>query len=275
MKLPKSIEIVPRLAALACLGLLVLGSVASSQIERRGHDPDLPEAEFHLARLRFPTYRTASSRGAPQPMWRVDYPDAEYFFLPALARYTGMSVAPAIGEEQIRHFELTDERIFDYPFLWLQEPAAAGWNPSDREVAALREYLDRGGFFMVDDFHGQNEFYQFQSVMSRVFPDREMEEIHADDPMVTAFFDLEERVQIPGARHVRGCSRTGTFSTSMQGPPYWLGIYDDDQRLVSAIYYNIDMGDAWEHADDPCYPIEMTGQAYELGVNTIVYAMTH
>ena len=62
---------------------------------------------------------------------------------------------------------------------------------------------------------------------------------------------------------------------AMSGPPHWRGIYDDAGRLMVAISFNIDMGDAWEHADDPYYPAEMTGLAYRLGVNYVIYAMTH
>ncbi len=80
-------------------------------------------------------------------------------------------------------------------------------------------------------------------------------------------FDLDERTQIPGERHL-GYQR-------MEGPPHWRGIYDDDGRLMVAINHNIDMGDAWEHADDPHYPAAMTSTAYRFGVNYVIYAMTH
>ncbi len=88
------------------------------------------------------------------------------------------------------------------------------------------------------------------------------------------FFDLGDRIQIPGRRHLRGSFGGETFA-SMLGPPHWRGIYDDQDRLMVAISFNIDMGDAWEHADDPVYPADMTGLAYRLGVNYVIYAMTH
>lgn len=262
------------------LTTVVLAGVALSQSEawlnvsnlpsKWSDDPDLPQAEFHIARLAFRTNAYASSRGPAQPMWRVDYPDAERLFLPALSRLTNLSVAPAITRNDIRHYEATDPRLFDYPFLLMQQPGAGRWIPTDDEAAALREYLDRGGFLLVDDFHG-NDYGLFQSSIRRVFPDREIVEIPDDDPMMNIFFNLDDRLQIPGERHL---SRFGG-PPRMEGPPYWLGIYDDKQRLVVGINYNIDMGDAWEHADDPYYPAPMTGQAYRLGVNYIIYALTH
>ncbi len=88
------------------------------------------------------------------------------------------------------------------------------------------------------------------------------------------FFDLGDRIQIPGRRYLRGSFGGETFA-SMLGPPHWRGIYDDQDRLMVAIRFNIDMGDAWEHADDPVYPADMTGLAYRLGVNYVIYAMTH
>ena len=85
---------------------------------------------------------------------------------------------------------------------------------------------------------------------------------------------LEDRTQIPGARHL-GYSRGEQIVAYMQGSPHWRGIYDDYERLMVAISLNIDMGDAWEHADDPYYPVPMTGLAYQLGVNYVIDAMTH
>jgi hypothetical protein len=87
------------------------------------------------------------------------------------------------------------------------------------------------------------------------------------------FYDLGDRVQIPGARHV--ARRNGRSFAMTEGPPHWRGIYDDSGRLMVAINFNMDMGDAWEHADDPYYPAPMTGQAYRLGINYVIYAMTH
>ena len=265
-------------AALAGVIAGCLVGSATSQPERTRHW-DGADAEFHLARLAYPTYAYANGRGfRNNPMWRVDFPDAEWNFLPALSRLTGLSVDLSAGvdpEDSIRrlHLEATDDRIFKYPLLFMQQPAAAGWRPSDEEAERLREYLMRGGFILVDDFHGQREFYAFQQSMKRVLPDREIVEIPNDDPLMSVFFDLGDRIQIPGQRHLGRFGRQ--MGARMAGPPYWLGIYDDRDRLMVGINFNIDMGDAWEHADDPSYPAPMTGQAYRLGVNYVLYAMTH
>src|SRR4051794_28660428 len=136
---------------LLCGGLLLflIPGIAGSQ-RRDPRIGELPEAEFHLARMIYPTNRRAGSHGYIQPMWAVDYPLADAHFLRTLERYTTVKVA-----EDSRHLELMDNRLFQYPYLWLQQPASGGWNPTRAESERLREYLLRGGFMMVDDFHGE------------------------------------------------------------------------------------------------------------------------
>ncbi len=163
--------------SVACAGFLLyfLPGVAGGQ--ERFRDPmvgDRPEAEFHMARMIYRTNRYAGSHGYSNPMWAVDYPLAEAHFLPTLRRYTRVDVA-----ENTRHLELSDDLLFKFPFLWLQQPGAGGWNPTPQEAERLREYLARGGFLMVDDFHGEAEWDWFASVMSRVLPDKTFVDIPA------------------------------------------------------------------------------------------------
>jgi hypothetical protein len=127
----------------------------------------------------------------------------------------------------------------------------------------------RGGFMMVDDFHGEDEWDWFASMMSRVMPDKTFVDIPETDSVMHLYFDIDERTQVPGDRHLRG------GMAQMQGPPHWRGIYDDSGRLMVIANHNMDIGDAWEHADDPGYPLPMTAFAYQLGVNYVLYAMTH
>ncbi len=186
-------------------------------------------------------------------------------FLPALSRLTKMSVS-----EDSRHVDAIDPELFDHPFLFLQQPGRGRWTPDEKEARKLREYFDRGGFMLVDDFHGQYEWEIFETSLRAIFPDGEIIEIPDNDSLMHVFFSLEDRLQIPGKRHL-----IGGGGVSMDGPPYWRGIYDPHGRLEVGINFNMDMGDAWEHADDPEYPADMTGQAYRLGVNYVIYAMTH
>jgi hypothetical protein len=246
--------------ALACLA----AGIALSQPWRGSGAPatQLPEAEFHMARMAYATRGCAGSHGYCNAWWAIDYPYAEGHFLPALERMTRISVA-----EDSRHLSLLDAALFDYPWLFAQQVAQGNWNPTDEEAARLREYLLRGGFLVFDDFHGEYEWQFFQSVMLSVFPDRPIVDIPEDDMLMNILFDLDKRTQIPGERHLRW--------QQMEGPAAWRGIYDDEGRLMVAINFNIDMGDAWEHADDAHYPAPMTALAYRFGVNYVIYAMTH
>jgi len=248
----------------AVLLLLVLCESANSQLSNpcRGTIKDFPEGEFHMARVIYPTSGGGGSHGCSQPWWAIDYPLAEGHFLPALRRMTQMSVA----DDSVQ-LELTDDRIFRYPFLFLQQPGAGFWNPSRNEAAQLRKHLLRGGFLLIDDLHGENDWYILANALQTVFPDREIVEIPDSDSIMHVFFDLDRSIQVPGDRHLR--------NMRMAGPPHWRGIYDDKNRLMVAINFNMDMGDAWEHADDPEYPISMTAHAYKLGVNYVLYSVTH
>jgi hypothetical protein len=253
------------LACSLCLGLgLALAQPWRSESVREEPGPaPPPDAEFHMARLAYATRGgCAGSHGYCNDWWAIDYPYAEEHFLPALERMTRAAVA-----EDSRHLTLADDALFDYPWLFLQQVAQGAWSPTPEEIVRLREYLLRGGFLVFDDFHGEYEWQYFQSVMREIFPDRPIVDIPEDDMLMHILFDLDKRTQIPGERHLGW--------QSMEGPPGWRGIYDDEGRLMVAINFNIDMGDAWEHADDPGYPAPMTAVAYRFGVNYVIYAMTH
>ncbi len=130
---------------------------------------------FRFVRIRFSDPRARGSRfgGAA---WAHDYPAAEENFYTALKRTTAIHV-----EEPYLILELDDNRIFEYPILYLCEPAY--WNMTGEEVERLREYLNRGGFILFDDFGGQREWFLFYEQMKRVFPDLEPEEISPDHPI--------------------------------------------------------------------------------------------
>src|SRR4030095_6411516 len=255
---PKTLRRIAIAGLLACC----LAVAASSQNFKDPREGDRPDADIQIARIIYATNARAGSRGIAQPMWAVDYPLAEAQFLAPLRRYTNVDTA-----EDTRHLALTDERLFQYPYIWIQQPGY--WFPTQKDCERLREYLLRGGFLMLDDFHGR-DWYNFEDAIKRVFPDRELVDIPKDDPAMQIFFEIDQRTQIPGDRHLRYGGQV-----QMEGPPEWKGIYDDDHRLMVIANYNMDIGDAWEHAYDPGYPLPMTAFAYQLGVNYVLYALTH
>jgi hypothetical protein len=259
---PRS-RIVPTLAgALGAVAAFAWPDVARSQsADARLTAP--PEAEFHFARLVYrnsPYSRRGYGRGGGA--WTTDYPDAEYHVMQGIGRFTGIDIAEVDPDGNGgRLIQLVDERVFDYPWLYAVE--VGQWLLDESEAKILREYLDRGGFLMVDDFWGEYQWDVFVESMQKVFPDKPIQELGEDHELLHVLYDLDQRTQIPG----RGGQRPEQ--------PHWRGIFDDDGRLMVAINFNMDMGDAWEHADDPWYPEPMTALAYRFAVNYLIYTMTH
>jgi hypothetical protein len=241
-------------AALAALGIAVAATA-----DEYGFAPDQPDSEFHFARLVYD-----SPGGYGSDYFAVDYPEAEYHFLQGVTRLTRVDAG-----RQARMFRITDPAIFDYPWLYAVE--VGYWHLDSVEAAQLREYLLRGGFLMVDDFHGTREWDRFVDVMTDVFPDRPIVDIPDDDEVLHVLYDLDTETQIYGIRPLM----MGMTYEYDGVDPEWRGVYDDDGRLMVAINHNMDLGDAWEHADTPQYPEPLTALAYRYAVNYVIYAMTH
>jgi hypothetical protein len=243
---------------LAAVSIAAIALIAKGDESRRLSN--WPKHELEFARL----FYDDGGRGWPGGSWRVDWPEAEFFFSKGVGRLSRVD----IGRDGVV-VPLDDDSIFNYPWLYAVE--VGYWQLSDREAARLREYLLRGGFMIVDDFHGTGQWIGFTESMNRVFPDRPIVEIPDGDPLLQIVYDVDERIQIPGiVSIVRGTTYEGDGVT-----PHWRGIYDDEDRLMVAINFNMDMGDAWELADDPSYPQPMTALALRFAVNYVIYAMTH
>jgi hypothetical protein len=228
--------------------------------------------EFVFARMMFPGGANDGYYPRFQGDWRLglslwtqDYPRADRHFSMALKRLTRIQVRSV--EQPVN---LDENEQFDLP--WLYAVQVGEWGPTPKQCQELREYLLRGGFFMADDFHGNTERQVFLESMKLVFPDRPVVEIPDGDPILHTVYDLSDRIQVPGQAHVRaGCKNC---SDGGRGA-HWQGIYDDKGRIMVAITYNSDIGDAWEFADDPTYPENAASSAIRLGVNYVVYSMTH
>ena len=238
------------------------GLAGNAQVDEDG-------AEFHFARLIYGG--NGFDRGRGRGSWTTDWPEAEHFFMEGLTRLTlvdGTNVSVYNGEGGER-INLVENNVYDYPWLYAVE--VGRWTLSTEEAFILRDYLLRGGFLIVDDFHGSQEWSGFVSTMQKVFPDRPIVDIEEDHEVFHVLYDLDEKVQIPGLASLY----SGVTYERDGYDPHWRGIFDDEGRLLVAINHNMDLGDAWEHADTPGYPEPMTALAYRFAVNYVIYAMTH
>jgi hypothetical protein len=231
--------------------------------------------EFVFARLMYPQHPQAKFGGRAWgrdwregfTSWTQDYPRADRHFLMALRRLTRLN---ARSVEQPVNLDDGDD-VFNWP--WLAAGEMGDWKLTPDMAAKLRDYLLRGGFLMLDDFWGPDEWARFDESMKMVFPDREIVEIDDADPVFHAVYDLSDRYQILGQWALGG---RGQYNSRVAGnPAQWMGIYDDHHRLMVVMSFNSDVGDSWEWADDPRYPEPFSALGMRIGVNDVIYSLTH
>lgn len=284
---------------LAMLGLGVLaGGVALAQFgggwgdrrERWDDDPDarpdrhgvpdwtvkphMPDDLFTFVRIRYSSDGWGRRRGGG---WRTDYPDSDLNFSYRLQELTSMEVHP-----DGKILELTDPELFDHPFIYIIEPGSI-WL-SEEECLALRRYLENGGFLMVDDFWGHEEWEGFMSAFRRVFPERnvdaELQELPLEHPIFHCVFDLQEKPQVPALGNaLRGRDEGVTWEWRKAGSRdvSYKALFDEDGRMMCIICHNTDLGDGWEReGENEWYFREFSEKkSYPMGVNIIIYALTH
>jgi Domain of unknown function (DUF4159) len=279
------------------LGMLVCASFAQRpfreypgwEYDRKSVKIPLPPdyqtpGEWTFARLMYPTTRyridwqSEYKRGFDWhegfTNWTIDYPRSDRHLALALRRLTRIDAKSV--EQPINLDE--DDDVFNYPWLYAVE--VGHWELTDQQIAKFREFLLRGGFFMCDDFHGNDEWRIFLMTLQKVFPDRQVVEIPNDDAIFHSVYDLSDRYQVPGFQYsvshsvCEKCPTNGMFDGGGLGA-HWRGVYDDNGRLMVAICHNMDLGDSWEHADTPEYPQKFSALGLRIGVNYVTYAMTH
>jgi len=227
--------------------------------------------EWVFARLMYPSIEGAHFRHAGwdwhqgHSSWTNDYPRADRHFLAAIRRLTRLN---ARSVEQPVSLDDHDE-VYNYP--WLYAVFVGEWDLTDQQARTLRDYLLRGGFLMCDDFWGTRDWSIFEASMNKVFPDRPIVEINDAESIFHTVYDLDERYQVPGEWSLR----MGVPYRNDGAVAHWRGIYDDKNRLMVAVSFNSDLGDSWEWADDPRYPEEYSALGIRIGVNYIIYSMTH
>ncbi|MEA3209194.1 MAG: hypothetical protein QOE70_2251 [Chthoniobacter sp.] len=237
------------------------------------YEPGFEKDVFTFARIRYSShggrYGWRNSR-----RWSIDYPDADLNLAYRLQQMTSMKVDP-----DCRVLEITDRDLFRYPFIYIVEPG--GLTFTDEEVPILRRYLLNGGFLMVDDFWGEDEWDNLAGELQRVFPDRQIVDLPRSHPVFHCVFDLPEdlNLQCPNVQLGTWSQYNGgiTWEREDAHDVHIRGILDDKGRLCVIICHNTDNGDGWEREGENEYYFREFSEkkAYPLGINIIFYAMTH
>jgi len=239
----------------ALLAMLAAGAVA----QRGGFfefGPDqMPNVQydgrFTFARIRYERFGR----------WRADYPTMEQNLNTMLSELTSVETDPS----RTNVYAFDDPELNQFPIAYLTEPGY--WFPTDSEVLGLRQYLARGAFLIVDDFHFAREWQVFETAMKRVLPDARIDKLDLSHPVFDTFFRIKTlEVPYPGRLGQQG----------LMGEFY--GIHEDNdpsKRLMVVINYNMDIGDYVEWSGTDIYARASTNEAYKFGVNYILYGLTH
>lgn len=194
------------------------------------------------------------------PPWKHDYPNSDEFIVALLHELTGVRVSP----DSYKIVELRSPEIFEYPFLYLSEPGFLILD--DKEITNLGEYIRRGGFVMADDFrtaaylNGPEELEVLRAHLKRALPERELVRLDFRHPIFHSFYEINSLRMTPPY---------GTFV-----PEFW-GMFDEKGSLQLIANYNNDIGDFWKYLDWGDKPLADSTTAIRLGINYIIYALSH
>jgi hypothetical protein len=229
--------------------------------------PQNPEARFGGGRFR--RWGEVLDWHAGGTSWTQDYPRADRHFAQALRRLTRVNVRSV--EQPVNPDETGD--FYNWP--WLNAGEMGDWKLTEAQAKTIREYLLRGGFLMLDDFWGPDEYSRFESSMKLIFPNRPVVDIDNKDPIFHTVYNLDDRYQVLGEWALGNRGYGGVSRRAAGTVAHWMGVYDDKKRLMVMISFNSDIGDSWEWADDPRYPEKMAGLGIRIGIDYVIYSMTH
>ena len=251
-------------------GLTLIGAESAAEISLSAEQSDeLHEAgdAFTFVRIEYDTTGGdwyGDEEWGRWRTWAVDFPAADQNFLRGVRRLTNIHV----NKEPIV-MRLDDDRIFEYPFLYMLEVGRQGIQLSEKEMHNLREYLLRGGFLFIDDFWGTWQWANFYKTFAQVFPDKSVVELNRDHQIFHSFYDIDGPQMIPRVHNVENYPEQDIDVAINRA------VLDDDGRVMVLMNWNSDIGDGWEHTYHPFYPTQYANMAYRLGINYLMYALTH
>lgn len=211
--------------------------------------------------------------------WNTDYPDSDINFTIRLAELTTVGVDWDGEARDPRHFvvRLTDPELFRFPFIFMSDPGTVGFRPP--EVRRLREYLQRGGFLYVDDFWGDLAWQRWSDEIGKVLPPHQypIVDIPLDHLIFRTFFTVREVPQVPSIQYWRWNGGDTSERGAESSEPHMRGIFDENGRLMVLMTHNTDIADGWEREGENHEFFEefSVKRSYPLGVNIVLYALTH
>ena len=271
-------------AVLAAVLVLCLASAAAAQFGRqfrgfgRGAPPRFPTENTFGHGFNFCRGMYTSNRPEPGGTgWTTDYPDAERNFSIRLGELTKTRVArDETGTPDHLTVRLTDEALFQCPQLHMEDTGTVAF--TDEEVVALRAYLLKGGFLWVDDFWGEAAWDQWVEEIGRVLPPSEypIVDLPLDHPIFRMQFVVNEFPQIPAIQSWRRDPYTTSERGEESAVPDARGIADRNGNIMVFMTHDTDISDAWEReGEDPRYFYEFSPKGYAVGINAMIYTMTH
>jgi hypothetical protein len=270
----------PAALILLALGSLFVPARASAQIwrsqEGRYSSPmreGLPEFRggFVFCRLWYDATRSMRSGLG----WSTDYPAADANFMTRLEELTPIHTERwKDGEPGVAAVRATDPDIYRCPFLFMTDPGSVRFSPEETE--GLRQYLLKGGFLWADDLWGNQAWRYFEEEIRLVLPEYSIVEITPGHPLLNALYHVEEIPQIPSYQSwSQSGGQTSEFGAET-AVPHLRGIFDHEGRPLVVVSFNTDIADGWEREGDvPHYFYNFSPEAYGLGVNIILWAMSH
>ena len=258
------------LLALMGVGLGVLRAAPGAEPQRRPEgqssllDAPRPAVRNPAGPREFYFTRAVYSSGYWWGRWAIDFPKADRQFMLAVN-----SLIDIDGAEHENPVRLDDPNIRRFPFLYALEVGDMFLSPG--EVQGLRDYLLAGGFLVIDDFWGSWEWSNFEQQIRQVLPEYPIVDIPLDHPIFNTVYKIDEIIQVPAIRNYW----SGQTWEQDGVVPHTRGIFDDQGHLMVFINWNTDLGDAWEWFERPEYPLKYSSFAVQMGVNFVVYAMSH
>ena len=262
---------------MTCAFVLASAAYGLAQFRGRGLDRNalapaqFPDGDVVICRL---VYTEVRRYGVG---WRTDYPLGERNLSIRLSELTRTRVSRG-GDGSPNHYlvRLSDDQLFACPLLMAGDIASAGFSPAD--AARLREYLLKGGFLWTDDHWGSEEWEVWKQELAKVFPPDEypIEEVTPADPIFRSQFVVKEMPQIPNIGYWRGSGGDTSEQGADSAVPHFYAVRDRHGRIMLAMTHNTDIADAFEReADDPTFFARFSPTGYALGINVLLYAMTH